>query len=77
MLFKQLYGAFYAHRSETDNEAFRHQAIFNESSLTELLKDAGFVDMKRLSISNQEENEGFDDAMLRAWSLNMKCKKPG
>ncbi len=77
MLFKQLYGSFYAHRSESDNEHFRHLAVFNKSSLTELLEDVGFVDVERLRISDSEGNEGFDDAMLLPWSLNMKCRKPG
>lgn len=76
MLFKQLYGAFYPYRPDSDNEPYRHQAVFNEDSLKEILQDAGFVDVKRLTISNREENEGFDDAMLRPWSLNMKCTKP-
>ncbi len=77
MLFKQVYGAFYAHRSDRENEPFRHLAVFNEGSLIELLKDVGFANVKRLRISNPEENEGFDDVMLKPWSLNMKCKKPG
>ena len=77
MLFKQLYGTFYAHRPDSDNEPFRHLAVFNEGSLTELLRDVGFVNVKRLRISTPKGNDGFSDAMLSSWSLNMKCKKPG
>lgn len=75
MLFRQLYGAFYAHRAEKGNQPFRHHVVFNEDSLRGILEDVGFVDIKRLSISNLEENEGFNDAMLRPWSLNMQCRK--
>jgi len=75
MLFKQVYGDFYAHRTETFNEPFRHHAVFNEDSLREILEDVGFVDIKRIGMSRIEENEGFNDAMLRPWSLNVKCRK--
>ena len=75
MLFRQLYGAFYAHRAEKGNQPFRHHVVFNEDSLRGILEDVGFVDIKRLSISNIEENEGFSDAMLSPWSLNMQCRK--
>ena len=44
--------------------------------MTKLLKDVGFVDIQKLSISNIEKNEGFDDAMLRPGSINIKCRKP-
>lgn len=76
MLFKQLYGSFYAHRAERGNQPFRHHVVFNEDSLREILEDIGFVEIERLNISNIEENDGFNDVMLRPWSLNMRCRKP-
>ena len=76
MLLKNLYGSFYAHRAERGNQPFRHHVVFNEASLRELLEDSGFIDIKRLSISNIEENDGFNDSMIRPWSLNMSCRKP-
>jgi len=76
MLFRQLYGAFYAHRAERGNQPFQHHVVFNEDSLRGILEHVGFVDIIRLSISNIEENDGFNDAMLFPWSLNMRCRKP-
>lgn len=76
LLFKALYGNFYAHPPKTPNIRFRHFAVFNEYSLSEILGDAGFVDVTRVTISCAEDNEGFDDSMLRPWSLNMTARKP-
>ena len=76
MLFKQLYGPFYAHAPEADNDPFRHHAAYSEASLRAILEDAGFADVERLHLSSIEENHGFDDAMLLPWSLNVQCRKP-
>ena len=76
LLFVQLYGPFFAHRTEPDNEPYRHHAVFNGESLKEVLADAGFTEIARFTAASVDENDGFDDAMLNPWSLNMRCVKP-
>ena len=76
LMFTQLYGVFFGHPTEDGNAPFRHHVVFNEDSLKQLLDYVGFVDIQRLKPTSKEENEGFDDSMLRPSSLNIKCRKP-
>ncbi len=63
-------------RDDPNNIPFRHQAVFMEESLREILTDAGFINIQRFEPKSVAENHGFNDVMMLPFSLNVECKKP-
>lgn len=72
----QIYGISFLFKEDKVNQYDRHKMLFTESSLKDLLETVGFIEIERFNPKKSFENEGFDDFMIRPYSLNIKCIKP-